>query len=169
MDRTFAQGPLQDGCLTTDPLLSIPPGESPPSTDRAISAPMPVTLAPDVSLGIVRVSLTGKVTLDDLRRARVNLDRHPDYRPTMHLLTDIRGLSELPSMTELQSFAHVAAAARRREHESVRRGVIVGSTAAYGVARQYITFLMLNNVEADVLAGDPEAELWIAGLPQLEA
>jgi hypothetical protein len=110
----------------------------------------------------------GKVTLDDLRRARAELDRHPDFRPSMHLLTDIRELSELPTMNQLQDFARVAAEARRREHESVRRGVIVGSTAAYGVARQYITFLMLNNINADVLAGDAEAETWIAGLPQLE-
>jgi hypothetical protein len=125
---------------------------------------MPISYQIDSAAGVVHVGFRGRVTIDEFRAHRAALTSDPLFRVSMHRLTDVRELTELPRMDDLREFAAVSADARRNEPAGVRRGVIVGSPSAYGAIRQYQTFLWLTGYSVDILAGDSEANAWLAGL-----
>jgi hypothetical protein len=125
---------------------------------------MPISYQIDSVSGVVNVSFRGRVTIDEFRAQRAALTSDPLFRSSMHRLTDVRDLTELPRMEDLREFAAVSAEARRKEPAGVRRGVIVGSPSAYGAIRQYQTFLWLAGYSVDILASDAEAKAWLAGL-----
>jgi hypothetical protein len=126
---------------------------------------VPISYRIDALHGVVHVAFHGRVTLQEFRANRAALMSDPQFSPAMHRLTDLRELTDLPSMDELRDLAHVVTEARKREPEGVRRGVLVGSPAAYGAIRQYQAFLWMANLTVDILSSDEEARTWLAGLP----
>jgi hypothetical protein len=126
---------------------------------------MPISYRLDAAQGVIRITFSGRVTVDEFRQSRGGIGNDPGFRPEMHRLTDVRDLTELPGLDELRELARVAAIAQQHEPRTVRRGVIVASQVTYGVVRQYQTFLSLAGYEVDILVGDAEAERWLAGLP----
>jgi hypothetical protein len=52
---------------------------------------MPHTLAIDETEGIITVSYTGECTLDELKAAVLEVTDSRDYRPSHHVLSDLRG------------------------------------------------------------------------------
>jgi hypothetical protein len=126
---------------------------------------LPISYRIDDAGNVVHVSFRGLVTVDQFRAHRAALTGDRAFRPSMHRLTDVRELTELPSMDDLRDLAHVSGDARKREPEGVRRGVIVGSPAAYGAIRQYQAFLWFSGLSVDILAGNEEVQAWLAGLP----
>jgi hypothetical protein len=126
---------------------------------------MPIGYEIDPRAGVVHVTFRGEVTIAEFRAHRAALTSDAQFDPGMHRLTDIRELTGLPSTEELREFASIAGEARRREPPGVQRGVIVGSPTAYGVIRQYQTFLSLAGFSVDILASDDAARSWLATLP----
>ena len=126
---------------------------------------MPISYRIDSAAGVVHVTFRGRVTIEEFRTQYAVLAADPQFRPTMHRLSDARELTELPSLDELRAFAGVIAAARQRELDGVKRAVIVGSAAAYGVGRQYQVFMGLSGAPIDLLHGDAEVAAWLAALP----
>jgi hypothetical protein len=126
---------------------------------------VPISYRIDTTNGVVHVKFSGRVTVQEFRANRAALQGDPHFLSGMHRLTDLRELTDLPSMDELRDLAQVVTEARRREPEGVRRGVVVGSPAAYGAIRQYQAFLWMANLTVDILSSDEEAGDWLAGLP----
>jgi hypothetical protein len=126
---------------------------------------MPISYRVDDAAGVIRYHFEGRLTIEEFRQTRVALDADPRYRPHLHRLTDIRELTALPSIDEMREFARISATLHQFEPPTVRRGVIVASSVAYGVVRQYQTFLSLAGYDVDILVGDAEAAQWLAGLP----
>jgi hypothetical protein len=126
---------------------------------------MPISYRVDEAAGVIRYHFEGRLTIEEFRRTRAALDADPAYRPYLHRLTDIRDLTALPGIDEMRELARIAATLHQFEPPTVRRGVIVSSPVAYGVVRQYQTFLSLAGYEVDILVGDAETEQWLAGLP----
>ena len=126
---------------------------------------MPISYDIDQQRGVIFVTFSGRVTVQEFAAQRAAVLSDPRYHEALHRLTDVRDLAELPATEQLREFARVAATAQREEPPGVRRGLVVGSPVTYGVARQYQAFLSSAGFEVDILAGDAEAELWLAGLP----
>lgn len=126
---------------------------------------MPITYRVDVAAGVVLAEFIGKVTVEEFRQVRADIMAEPGFQHGLHRLTDVRKLTELPGVDELRELASAAAVLQQQEPITVRRGVIVESRVAYGVVRQYQTFLSLAGFEVDILVGSAEAERWLAGLP----
>src|SRR5438874_9797024 len=125
---------------------------------------MPISYRIDDGGDVVHVSFRGRVTIEEFRDNRATLMSDPRFRPSMHRLTDVRELTELPSTHELRALALLAGEARQGEPEGVRRGVLVGSRAEYGVIRQYQAFLWNIGASVDVLSSDAEADAWLKAL-----
>ena len=125
---------------------------------------MPISYRIDVVGGIVHVAFTGQVTVAEFHAHRARLTSDPEFRASMHRLTDVRGLTALPTMNELRELALLTTAARRREPPHVRRGVIVGTRAGYGVIRQYQAFVADAGYAVDLLSSDEEVAGWLAAL-----
>jgi hypothetical protein len=119
----------------------------------------------DSEAGVMHVRFIGHVTMDEFVSLRSAATSDPQFHPGLHRLTDVRALTELPSIDELRGFAEGSAALRAAEPPGVRRAVLVESPAAFGVSRQYQAFLWLTGGEVDILASEAEAATWLAGLP----
>jgi hypothetical protein len=126
---------------------------------------VPISYRIDVANNVVHVKFAGRVTVEEFRSHRKALVGDAAFKPSMHRLTDVRELTALPSTEELRSLAEVGTEARRKEPDDVRRGVVVGSPAAYGVIRQYQAFLEFAGRTVDILTGAEEVRTWLAGLP----
>ena len=127
---------------------------------------MPISYRIDRAAGVVHVTFRGRVTIDEFRTEYAALFADPNFRRDMHRITDTREITELPRLDELRAFASVIAASRLNEPEGIRRAVIVGSAAAYGVGRQYQVFLGLSGAEIELLHDDAEVAAWLASLPR---
>jgi hypothetical protein len=126
---------------------------------------VPITYRIDSAAGVVHVTFSGRVTVEEFRSQRAALSQDPMFRPEMHRISDARDMTELPSLDELRSFAGVMSAVRLQENAQGRSAVIVGSPGAYGAGRQYQTLLWLAGMSVDILTSDEEASAWLAALP----
>ncbi len=79
----------------------------------------------------------GRVTPESVRSAFDALLSHPEFRPGMACLWDVRGASgESLSSKELDSFAHTAAE-KRHERGEGRTALVVPRDVDYGAGRAY--------------------------------
>ena len=68
---------------------------------------MPHTYAIDKEEGIIHVTFTGEIAVDELNAAALEITGNPDYKPQHHILNDLRHCTSTLTHGELTDFAHL--------------------------------------------------------------
>jgi hypothetical protein len=117
----------------------------------------------DKEAGIVYRTISGEVTTDELLRSYAAVLRHPDFRPGMKALTDMRGIKPKAFRSDV---LRVAEFISKHEDEigDLRIAVVVSADASYGIVRELEAELERTPVEIGLFRDMAEAEEWL-GLP----
>src|SRR5262245_47108319 len=105
MRWTSSMAPLPLCRRHLPPIASGPPSSGRPRATRGARVsgrPMPISYRIDSDGSVVHVTFRGRVTIAEFRAHRAALTSDPAFRISMHRLTDVRELAELPSMDDLR-------------------------------------------------------------------
>jgi hypothetical protein len=91
----------------------------------------------DHALGAMRVVLAGRLSVEDLEAAFLEMLEHPQFRPGMPIIWDLRTATLVTLSTE-----HLRRLSGRVSTQRARRGtgkaaIVVGSDVDYGLMRQF--------------------------------
>lgn len=98
---------------------------------------MPITLEIDVERNLVVRTVSAPVAFEDFADAiQEHLD-HPDFRPGMHVLWDIRDVESRPWTSQMAKQMADYAGSLSEKRGVGRFAIIASSDLAYGLSRQY--------------------------------
>src|SRR5580698_6087314 len=94
----------------------------------------------DKEKGIVYSTVTGEITLQEIKDCMAQLAADPSYRPNMPGLTDLRGVTKPLGPAEMVRLAEFI---KDNPHlvNRTRRAFLVGSDLAYGMQRLFQYFM----------------------------
>jgi hypothetical protein len=101
---------------------------------------MPADFIIDVQAGVVFTKAVGDLVLADMWGHRERLLAHPDFRPELNQLMDLRECSPL----QLTADQILQIARPRVYSDNSRRALLVSSDLQYGLSRMFETFNELN-------------------------
>ena len=121
---------------------------------------MPVTFRIDKEAGIVYTVIEGPVDTKELLRELETLLDHPDFRPGLNGITDLRK-SEMDTFTEdVQRVAEFFI--RHREQVGASRtAIVLSGFVTYGMTRMFQAFADDSSVETQIFQDMDEAIEWI--------
>jgi hypothetical protein len=121
---------------------------------------MPTIYVIDKEAGILYRTLTGVVTTDELLESFDEALRDPDYRPGMHMLTDMRGVTTTAHKADV---ARVAAYVKSHVEEigPLKVAVVAPTDASFGLIRMLQAHLGDVSIELSVFREMREAEDWL--------
>ena len=122
---------------------------------------MPISYEIDEEQEIVRTTVTGRLTDDELLAHKQALVEDPRFREGMKELSDIRGVTELDITPEgvLKAVSFDATNASR--FGTHRLGILVGSDHVFGMARMYEMRTDGNTGGVAVFRSVEEARSWV--------
>ena len=121
---------------------------------------MPVTFRIDKEAGIVYTVIEGPVDTDELLRELDTLIKHPDFRPGLNGITDLRK-SEMDTFTEDAQRVADFFIKHREQVGSSRTAIVLAGFVAYGMTRMFQAFADDSSVETQIFQDMDEALEWI--------
>ncbi len=124
---------------------------------------MPTSFRIDKNAGIVYRTITGEMTTEELIESYTSMLEHPDFRPGMSALTDMREKRASAYRRDVLLIAEFV----RAHHDRIghlRLAVVVSSSASYGMMRELKAELEESPVEIGIFRDLPAAEEWL-GIP----
>lgn len=121
---------------------------------------MPIHTAIDKTTEVLRRTLTGEVTVDELIASFEDSLSHPDYRAGMNSLTDLREYGHQSSTADIRKIADFFIG----HTEDIRGGmaaIVVSQTVSYGMVRMLQAYLDASPVSVGVFYDLGEAEQWL--------
>jgi hypothetical protein len=122
---------------------------------------VPITYRIDAELGIARVIARGMSTPDDVRAYRRALLADPSFGPGLQLLVDATDL-------DTTAFTRAGLEALAQDwrtivpaNTTIRMAILVGSNAAYGLARMYEVFTENTPILARAFQEEAGAVMWL--------
>jgi hypothetical protein len=100
---------------------------------------MALTYRVDKSQKILRSQGSGMLSVNDLLEYFSATRADPDYEPEMHRVMDLRGVTQLPSSSDIRSLA--AFARTKAPVETARMAIIASSDLAFGVSMMFKAFV----------------------------
>lgn len=129
---------------------------------------MPVECRIDAEAGIIHTILSGEVGASDIIEAIEALFRHPDYRPGMIGLADLRSYTWRAETSDIKRIAQFMIANGDTIGRS-RTAIVVSDDYSYGMSRMYEAFADASPIEVDVFRDMDEAVAWLRGAGGREA
>jgi SpoIIAA-like len=114
----------------------------------------------DTKKGIVYTTVTGELTLKEVRADMENLTADPSYRPTMPGLVDLRGVTKLLTTDEITQLAETIRSSPRVVAHT-HRALLVGSDLSFGMYRMFEALSTGGSVEYRVFRDEAEARAWV--------
>jgi hypothetical protein len=124
---------------------------------------MPTSFRIDKDAGVVYRTITGEMTTEQLIEIYTSMLDHPDFRPGMSALTDMRGTRASAYRHDVLRIAEFV----REHHEKIghlRIAVVVSSSASYGMMRELEAELEESPIEIGLFRDLPAADEWL-GIP----
>jgi hypothetical protein len=114
----------------------------------------------DTEKGIVYTTVSGALTLNEIRADMEHLNTEAGYHPGMPVLVDLRGVVKLLTKEETAQLADFI----KSNPRTVKRGqraLLVGSELAFGMYRMLESLASGSAVEYRVFRSEQEARIWI--------
>jgi hypothetical protein len=124
---------------------------------------MPVTQRIDKEAGVVYRTATGHLEMEELVTVVLGAIDHPDYRPGMKSLTDLRGIDHEVTREDIQRLAELLRG-RQTEISGGRGAIVVSSDVSFGMARMLEGLTTQVPYELNVFRDIAEACAWL-GIP----
>jgi hypothetical protein len=121
---------------------------------------MPVSIRVDTEEDVVYTTVTGLYTADDVLKAIDELFEHPDFRPGLNGITDLRGAETFPPYTDVIRIAQYLVRNRDRIGRS-RTAVLVSSDVSFGTTRMFQTYSDDSSIETHIFHELDEARRWL--------
>jgi hypothetical protein len=114
----------------------------------------------DEEKGIVYITVTGPMTLAEIKEDLAQLAALTSRRPEMPRLIDLRGATTLLSADEIAQLADIV---KSNPHviSRTRRALLVGSDLAFGMYRMFESFAAGGAVDYRVCRDEGEAHAWV--------
>jgi len=121
---------------------------------------MPFTFKIDKDIGVVYQTIKGPITTKELLNYFFNIFRHPDYKPGMKYLADIREIE--PSLFKKDMDAISAYLKKYLDNIGpLKVAVVVLLDSSYGMLRMLQTYLEDAQIEIDIFRDIDEARKWL--------
>ena len=114
----------------------------------------------DAEKGIVYTTISGPITLAEIKADMAQLATNAAYRPDMPGLMDLRGATALLSADETAQLADLIKANPRLLNRT-RRALLVGSDLSFGMYRMFESFAASGTVEYRVFREENAARAWV--------
>lgn len=124
---------------------------------------MPIHFRIDAVAHLVRVEMTGEVTLEEILAYRRSLETAPGYDARLPRLIDARGVTEAPGTNTIRAVALRNQGDRGVRHG--RRAIVATSDVAYGMFRMLEIMSRPGGVEYGTFRTMAEAEAWLGMSP----
>jgi hypothetical protein len=121
---------------------------------------METTRFVDTEKGIVITTVTGKITVAEIRADITRLRAQPNYTPDMPGIVDMRGATAGLTSDELRQIADVVKNSPKTV-SGARRALLVGSDFMYGLYRMFAAFASDGSVEYQVFRDEKLAFAWV--------
>ena len=116
------------------------------------------TIDPDK--GIVWTTVTGELTLAEIRADMAQLAANPAYRPDLPGLVDMRGVTKFLTAEETAQLAEQLKSSPKVVNRA-RRALLVGSELSFGMYRMFEALMSGGTVEYFVFRDEAEARAWV--------
>lgn len=114
----------------------------------------------DAEKGIVYTTISGPITLAEIKADMAQLAKNAAYRPDMPGLMDLRGATALLSAEETAQFADLIKSSPRLLSRT-RRALLVSSDLSFGMYRMFESFAAGGTVEFRVFRDEGDARAWV--------
>jgi hypothetical protein len=121
---------------------------------------METTRFVDTEKGIVVTTVTGKITVAEVRADMVRLPAHPNYTPDMPGIVDMRGATAGLTSDELRQIADAVKSSPKTVKDA-RRALLVSTDLMFGLYRMFATFASDSSIEYQVFRDEKLAHAWI--------
>jgi hypothetical protein len=122
--------------------------------------PVTVECRIDAEAGIVHTTVSGEIGASDIIAALEELFRHPDYRPGLIGLADLRSYTWRSEMSDIRRVAQFMIANGKKIGRS-RTAIVVSSDYSYGMSRMYEAFAAASPIEVKIFRDMDEAVAWL--------
>jgi ATP phosphoribosyltransferase regulatory subunit HisZ len=121
---------------------------------------VPVDVSIDRDNNLIRRRISGVVSIDEMVASLEDTVRHPEFRPGMNDLTDLR---EHVHQTSSDDVRKAAQAIKERSHLTgdIKLALVVSRTVSYGLTRMFQMLADESNWEIAIFDTPEEAELWL--------
>ena len=124
---------------------------------------MPIEVTVDKENDLVHRVVTGTNTTDEVLESLQAVLSHPDYRPGMRSLTDLREMKHLADANDIKRLARFLVGQANRL-KPAKVAVVVSSQASYGMMRMLQVYCSELPIAIEIFDDLDEAERWL-GLP----
>ena len=124
---------------------------------------MTITVTIDADLAMVFTHATGKLDVGDVHAHRIGLREHPDYRPGMNHLIDLREAKLAPEPAELRHLV-----SEDPFDGGGRRALLVADDLLYGMGRMYEMLAEQRRIAFRPFRSLADACAWL-GIPEERA
>ena len=122
---------------------------------------MPVRYEIDSAAGLVRVTLSGDVTSDEIFEYYATVAADPALRPGLSIFADCRSVTSVPPFPELSAVANVQPRAPA-DLRSRRAAVLVSSSWLFGIVRQFAALAERGGILVVPFYDRDEAQQWLS-------
>jgi hypothetical protein len=114
----------------------------------------------DTEKGIVHITVTGPITLAEIKEDLAQLAAATSRRPEMPRLIDLRGATSHLTREETQELADLVKSDPRSVSRT-RRALLVGSDLSFGMYRMFESFAAGGAIDYRVFRDEPGARAWL--------
>jgi hypothetical protein len=114
----------------------------------------------DAEKGIFYTTVTGELTLEEIADDMAKLAAHPDYRPGMSGVIDLRGVTKFLSEEETARLAETIKS-NPGPVPRHRRALLVRPDFSYGMYRMFEYFAEGGAIEYSVFRDEAQARAWV--------
>ncbi len=114
----------------------------------------------DVEKGIVYITVTGPITLTEIKEDLAQLAAATSRQPGMPRLIDLRGATSHLTKEETAQLADLVKSSPRAVSKT-RRALLVGSDLSFGMYRMFESFAAGGAVDYRVFRDEAEARAWL--------
>lgn len=121
---------------------------------------MHITRSVDLEKGIVYATVTGTITVAEVRADMARMTSESDYPPDMPGIIDMRNAQAGLTSDELRQIAETVKNSPKVVTHT-RRALLVNSNLMYGLYRMFATFVSDGTTEYQVFRDEQLARAWI--------
>jgi hypothetical protein len=121
---------------------------------------MRATVQIDSDAGVIYRTITGKGSAVEFMESSSAILEHPDFRPGMRALIDLRGMEPSTFRPDLVQVAQFLMQ-HRQKIGALRAAVVVQAEASFGSARELAAELQASPIEIAVFRNMSSAKKWL--------
>ena len=121
---------------------------------------MPITFRIDKESGVVCTTIDGYVSTDEIIEGLRNIMNHPDFRPGLNGIADLRNSDLNTFSADVKRIAELLVEYRDKTGPS-RTAVLVSNDVTFGMTRVFQVFAEQSSVETAIFRDMEEAVQWL--------